>query len=47
VDADCLPALLRLTTHVLALTLRVAAGDEQAAREAEELAGLVVSLPGG
>jgi len=40
VDADCLPALMRLTTRVLILAERVAAGDEQAAREAEELAGL-------
>ena len=32
---------MRLVAHVLALTLRVAAGDPEAAREAEELAGLV------
>ena len=39
-DADCLPALMRLTTMVLILAERVMAGDKDAAREAQELAGL-------
>ena len=45
VDADCLPALMRLTTRVLILAERVAAGDEQAAREALELAALAATRP--
>lgn len=40
---DCLPALLRVTTAVLELTERVAAGDLKAAAEVEALAALLES----
>lgn len=40
-DAACLPALLRVTAHVLALHDRVMTGDDDAAAEVEALAAAV------
>lgn len=40
-DAACLPALLRVTMHVLMLHDRVMTGDEDAAAEVEALAAAV------
>lgn len=40
-DASCLPALIRVTTAVLELGQRVAAGDEDAARQLSVLATML------
>ena len=40
-NSSCLPALLRVTVHVMALQERVAAGDVSAQAEAEALAELL------
>jgi hypothetical protein len=40
-DPSCLPALLRVTTAVLELGQRVAAGDEDAAADVERMAALL------
>lgn len=37
-DSSCLPALLRLTTAVSDLTVRIMAGDELAAETVDQLA---------
>lgn len=47
VDAACLPALLRVTTAVLALHDRVLAGDLSARAEVEALAALLEGCGNG
>ena len=46
VDADCLPALMRVTTAVLELGQRAAAGDPAAAAELDALARALSHVPG-